>query len=89
MEEAEEGVDGGGEAGAQFGGYAAEELGDYVGVLVERRPHLLHGAPDHRLCRRVAHLWRSVSLFLLASILVVSSLSLGFFDLQQAPHQLS
>jgi hypothetical protein len=54
MEEAEEGVEGGGEAGAQVGGDAAEELGDHVGVLVERRAHLLHGPPDRR--RRVAHL---------------------------------
>lgn len=64
VEEADEGVDGGREAGAQFGGDAAEEVGNHVGVLVEGRAHLLHGAAEHRRPRRrsslVAHLPRSL-----------------------------
>jgi hypothetical protein len=49
MEEAEEGVEGGGEAGAQVGGDAAEELGDHIGVLVERRPATTLRAGQHQV----------------------------------------
>jgi hypothetical protein len=37
VEEADEGVDGGREAGAQFGGDATKEVGNNIGVLVEGR----------------------------------------------------
>jgi hypothetical protein len=49
-----------GEFGAQFGGDKVVELCNHVDVLVERWPHLLHGAPEttndlpHH--RRLAHL---------------------------------
>ena len=51
VEEADEGVDGGGEPATELGGDAAEELRHHVGVLIRRRPHLLHRAPNRR-CRR-------------------------------------
>jgi len=63
VEEADERVDGGREAGAQLGGDATEEVGNHVGVLVEGRAHLLHGAAEHRRPRRrgvIAHLPRSL-----------------------------
>ena len=64
VEEADERVDGGGEAGAQFGGDATEEVGNHVGVFVESRAHLLHRAAEHRRPSRrsvVAHLPRSLA----------------------------
>ena len=63
VEEADEGVDGGREASAQLGGDATEEVRNHVGVLVEGRARLLHGAAEHRRPRRrgvIAHLPRSL-----------------------------